>query len=629
MKNKLEMVALQIDLARQVESVQYIKDYIDFAKDNGYNTVFLYLEATVKVACVPFFNDDESYTPDEIREIVAYGNERGIDIIPALENLAHMENFFRHKELEDLSECKDADVDGRGIRSGRGDCICSNNPKAIEFFDTYYRQVMELFTSQYVHAGLDEPFDFAVCPVCTERMKNGATKADFFYEHVMHTYELVKSAGKTMMMWDDFFVYLDIADKLPRDIIMCMWNYSFIQDEVPGHWINCKKRDWLKYYDELGFRYIFCTYANKSGSLFNIDSLTQYADKYHPMGALMTAWIRTTNHYLCSYPTNAYAGRLWSGRIKESDRLKVYTEYIGNEEAADIVLNVHGGGGTYQPSNLQICENYTGGGYSGLLTNGYVMRRLYEILSNMEEGPQKDVLMDIYCFRLDCYLPQLQQKICLEVFDNYETRHKRPAYFIKQLEQMKAMSQEAYGFAKSLWAKYRDGVKSFEGKFDKHYQGRAKRYDAMIAELEKKEKHGVFYADWMQYCVYGTPRLIIEIHYKDKSVAPTVIHTNAKVVGGSNTVRMAMENKAVDYALFTLYGEGAVFPQNFRYTYGGKKYIASSVTKVEGLAKDLKHILSNDTLCAKMGTDDGMAHFNDLTVSQTRHTIKVKFKRLK
>ena len=53
MKNKLDIVALQIDLARQVESVQYIKDYIDFAKDNGYNTVFLYLEATVKVDCVP------------------------------------------------------------------------------------------------------------------------------------------------------------------------------------------------------------------------------------------------------------------------------------------------------------------------------------------------------------------------------------------------------------------------------------------------------------------------------------------------------------------------------------------------------------------------------------------------
>jgi predicted TIM-barrel fold metal-dependent hydrolase len=34
MKKKLDLIALQIDLARQKESVEYIKQYIDFAKDN-------------------------------------------------------------------------------------------------------------------------------------------------------------------------------------------------------------------------------------------------------------------------------------------------------------------------------------------------------------------------------------------------------------------------------------------------------------------------------------------------------------------------------------------------------------------------------------------------------------------
>ncbi len=627
MKNKLDIVALQLDLARQVESVQYIKDYIDFAKENGYNTVFLYLEATIKVDCVPFFRADESYTPDEIREIVAYGNEKGIDIIPALENLAHMEKFFRHKELAFMTECTDAAVDGRGIFSGLGDCLCSNNPKAIEFVDTYYRQVMELFTSKYVHAGLDEPFDYAVCPVCTEKLKNGATKADFFYDHVMHTYDLVKAAGKTMMMWDDFFVYLDIVDKLPRDIIMCTWNYDFIQDEIPGHWVNCKKRDYLKLYDQLGFTYMFCTYANKSGSLFNVDSLTNYADKYHPMGALMTAWIRTTNHYLCSYPVIAYAGRLWSGRIKETDRLKVYTEFLG-AEAADIILNVHGGGTTYQPNTLQACENYTKELYAGLLTDGYAMKHLHTILENMEEGLQKDVLMDLYIFRTDLYLPRLQQKIALEVFDNYESRNKKPAYFIKQIQEMKAMSQEAKTFAQSLWAKYRVGVKSFDNKFENHYASREKRYDDMIAKLEKKEKKGVFYADLMLYCPYGTPRIVVEIFYKDKSIPATVHRTNAKV-DRVNTLRFEMENKAVDYAVFTLYGEGASYPVNFRYTYGGKKYTVSSVTKLAGEAKNLKNILSNDTRAAQLGCDDGQAHFEDIRVSKTEHKIKLKFKRLK
>ena len=129
---KLDLIILQIDLGRQKETVDYLKHYIDFAKDNGYNAVLLYLEAAVKVACVPFFSEEETYSPEEIREIVAYGNAQGIDIIPALENLAHVENFLRYEHLAFISECKDAMVDGRGIVSGLGHCACvSSEPPVL------------------------------------------------------------------------------------------------------------------------------------------------------------------------------------------------------------------------------------------------------------------------------------------------------------------------------------------------------------------------------------------------------------------------------------------------------------------------------------------------------------------
>ena len=151
----------------------------------------------------------------------------------------------------------------------------------------------------------------------------------------------------------------------------------------------------------------------------------------------------------------------------------------------------------------------------------------------------------------------------------------------------------------------------------------------MITQLEKKEKKGVFYAQLMLACAYGTPRIVIELHYKDKSIAPTVYKTSAKVSGGINTVRFAMENKALDYALFTVHGEGASYPVHFRYTYGGNKYVVSGVTKVQGEVKNLKRLLLQDTQFAQVGTDDGQAHFEDVDISRTRHQIKLKFKRMK
>lgn len=629
MKNKLEIIALQIDLARQKETMEYIKSHIDFAKENGYNAVFVYLEAAVRVDCVSYFSEDHTYSVEEIKEIVAYGNEKGIDIIPALENLAHMENFMRYPQLAFMSECQDAEVDGRGIRTGLGDCACVSNPKAMEFLDTYYSQVIPLFTSQYVHAGLDEPFDFAVCDKCMERVRNGESKQELFFEHVMRTYKLVKSFGKTMMMWDDFFAYLDIAPRLPRDIIMCTWCYSYVQDEVPGHWVGRLKRDWFKYYDALGFRYMFCTAADYSSKLFNIETYTNYASKNRPMGALMTMWERAHRFYYSGYPSVIYAGKLWNGKITEADKLKVYAEILGSEELADIILNLDVKVYSFQPNNLQICENSTLARYGATNVAEYAVARLKKIFDGMEEGLQKDILLDIYTTTLDEYLGMLQQRIALEVFDNYETRAKKPAYFIKKIQEMKEMSQEAYVLNQKLWEKCRPGIKSWRNQFANKYEGRAKRYDDMIAYLEKNEKHGVFYADLMLYCVYGTPRIIVEINYKDKSIPATVHRSGAKVGDGVNTIRFAMENKPIDNVVFTLYGEGALYPVNFRYTYGGKKYVVSSVTKLAGETRDLKKILTGDTRCAQMGNDDAQAHFEDLSVSKTQHKIKLKFKRLK
>lgn len=627
MKKKLDLRILQIDLGRQKETVQYVKDYIDFAKDNGYNAVLLYLEAAVKVACTPFFTEDSSYTPEEIHEIVAYGNEKGVDIIPGLENLAHVENFISQPGMQYLAECEDSE--GNEKANAFNTCGCVSNEDAQKFFDTYYQQVIALFTSQYVHAGMDEPFDFAICPRCKARMESGVTKQDMFYEHIMRTYKLLQSAGKTMMMWDDFFEYLDIVDRLPRDIIMCNWNYGYITDEPAGHWTNRKKKDWFRLYDQLGIQYLFCPFAAPTSKLYNPESFTTYAMKYHPKGVLMTVWERSSRFNLAGYPAIAYSGRMWSGKAKKEDKVKIFAEYLGSEETADMVLNLAAAGGSFQANNLEICENITLARHYSHNLNDYAVRKLKAAYDAMEDGLQKDILLDIYTITLDTYLSLRTHEIAQAVFDNYESRDKKPAVFTKQLQEMKALSDEAYELNKTLWAKYRPGIAPFKDAFHKKYQGRAKRYDNLIARIEKNEKRGVFYADLMLACYYGTPKIKLEIHYKDKSVPVTVHKTTAKVADGLNTVRFAIENKPIDYCVFTATGNGAMFPMHFRYTCNGKKYVVSAVTKLQGEVKNIKRILLNDTQFAEMGNNDGQLNFEDFSKTKEEHKIKLKFKRFK
>lgn len=57
----------QLDLARQMETLPYIRDFIDFAARCGYNGVMLYLEDRIKTKSYPFPKDHECYTEEDIR----------------------------------------------------------------------------------------------------------------------------------------------------------------------------------------------------------------------------------------------------------------------------------------------------------------------------------------------------------------------------------------------------------------------------------------------------------------------------------------------------------------------------------------------------------------------------------
>ena len=88
--------AIQLDLARQKETVGFVKSYMRRARDAGFNTVFLYLEDRVKTPCYPHPDDADSYSVAEMREIADVGTELGLDLVPVVSPLGHTERFLAH-----------------------------------------------------------------------------------------------------------------------------------------------------------------------------------------------------------------------------------------------------------------------------------------------------------------------------------------------------------------------------------------------------------------------------------------------------------------------------------------------------------------------------------------------------
>ena len=110
----MQLVCLQIDLARQKENLDYVKSYMDFAAENGYNSLIMYLENLVRTPSTEYFDLEESYSQDEIKELVTYAESRGLDVIPAFENLGHLERFFRYPQWQGFAEIN-KDTQGRFV----------------------------------------------------------------------------------------------------------------------------------------------------------------------------------------------------------------------------------------------------------------------------------------------------------------------------------------------------------------------------------------------------------------------------------------------------------------------------------------------------------------------------------
>ena len=152
------------------------------------------------------------YTPEEIREILAYAAERHIEVIPELEMPGHSSGVFAiHPEL--------ACPDGLPIDLTRGE-YCIGNPASRRFLGEIIDETMEIFSGiRYLHLGGDEasPRHWQQCPVCQNAIRNLGLSGERDLEHHFMT-ELARRVldhGVRPILWSSLRAYD------PRIIMQC------------------------------------------------------------------------------------------------------------------------------------------------------------------------------------------------------------------------------------------------------------------------------------------------------------------------------------------------------------------------------------------------------------------------
>ena len=96
MKKKYDSLGVMLDFSRNgVMTVEALKRFLSTIRKMGYNTVFLYMEDTYQVEGEPYFGYMRSrYSIEEMKEIDEFCASIGIEAIPCIQVLAHMQTFF-------------------------------------------------------------------------------------------------------------------------------------------------------------------------------------------------------------------------------------------------------------------------------------------------------------------------------------------------------------------------------------------------------------------------------------------------------------------------------------------------------------------------------------------------------
>ena len=111
---KFETLGVMVDSSRDaVMSLQGLKKLIPLIAKMGYNSLFLYMEDVYQVDGEPYIGYLRGrYSKEEMKEIDAFAASFGIEVIPCIQTLAHMERIHRWNQYPmDNSDILMADDD--------------------------------------------------------------------------------------------------------------------------------------------------------------------------------------------------------------------------------------------------------------------------------------------------------------------------------------------------------------------------------------------------------------------------------------------------------------------------------------------------------------------------------------
>ncbi|MDH5599175.1 MAG: family 20 glycosylhydrolase [Cyclobacteriaceae bacterium] len=238
---------IMLDVSRNFFSKEEVKEYIDKLSKYKYNTFHWHLTDDegwrIEIKSLPKLTEVGAwrvprygrfgsrqapqpgekathggyYTQEDIKEIIAYAQERFITIIPEIDVPGHsMAAIAAYPELSTRKDTSTVVSPGMKFSEWYGNgtfkmlvenTLNPSDEKVYEFLDKVFTEVAQLFPSDYIHVGGDECYKgyWKEDPGCNELMKklNIRHVEDLQGYFMGRVEEILQAKGKKMLGWDE------------------------------------------------------------------------------------------------------------------------------------------------------------------------------------------------------------------------------------------------------------------------------------------------------------------------------------------------------------------------------------------------------------------------------------------
>ena len=228
MEHTFKTFGTMLDCSRNaVMTAESVKRWIDLTAKLGCNTLHLYMEDTYEVDGQPYFGHLRGrYSKAELKQIDAYAAAHGMQVIPCIQTLAHVNALFHWPVYREIRDAADILLTG-----------------TYALVDGMFRTLRECLRTNIVNIGMDEADLLGLGKYLT--LHGYRDRFSILMEHLRRVSEMAKKYGFELLMWGDMFFRLaggdyftnfnqdpklgeipeEVRQLVPENIHLVYWDY--------------------------------------------------------------------------------------------------------------------------------------------------------------------------------------------------------------------------------------------------------------------------------------------------------------------------------------------------------------------------------------------------------------------